>query len=100
MKNVDDGKEIVREKIQKAKDEIGDVTKPITKDEVVNGPYDRIIDGAYTFSSYIPVGGKYATAAFDKFKFKERAKKLGNTAFNPFYVSKKIKEYFSKDKNP
>ena len=98
MKLTDKTKDVINEEIEKVKTEVDDVTEPVTKDEIANRPFDRIIDGAYTFSSYIPIGGKYATATFDKLKFKERAKNFSNRAFNPFFISKKIKSYFSKSK--
>jgi len=91
MKTVNTTKDIINE--EKEKIEVSSVSK----DEIVDKPFDKIIDSAYTFSSYIPLGGKYATATFDKLRLREKAKNFSNRVFNPFFISKKIKNYFSKD---
>jgi len=89
MKTVNTTKDIINEE----KTEAG----TLSEEKIVNKPFDKIIDGAYTFSSYIPIGGKYATATFDKLRLREKAKNFSNRVFNPFFISKKIKNYFSKD---
>jgi len=92
MKTVDTTKDISNEEKEKTE------ADTLSENEIVDKPFDKIIDAAYTFSSYIPLGGKYATATFDKLKLKEKAKDFSNRVFNPFFISKKIKNYFSKNK--
>ncbi len=59
--------------------------------------FSKMINGAYSMATKMPLAGPVAKKVFDKIELKDRSKVVANYMFNPFYTYKKIKIKLSKE---
>lgn len=52
--------------------------------------FEKMIDFTYAATTGIPIGGKYAKAALDRYTIKEKAKKVSHKYFEPLFPVPKI----------
>jgi len=71
--------------------------KPVKISEMQEDMFNKMIDGAYSIATKMPLAGSVAKKVFDKIDLKDRSKVVANYMFNPFYTYDKIKTKFSKE---